>query len=118
MAMWLASSNAPFPFSKLDKFRNSDTWRGKRWFPADPANEIPMLETMVRRGWCADQDIAAELGYGSFRENVDKTKQDDRDAAGTDVAQRNAPKAGAPAPTQSGKDDVAAKEKTDDKATK
>ena len=118
MAMWLAGSSAPFPFSKLDRFRSSDIWRGKRWFPADPSNEIPMLETMVRRGWCADQDIAAELGYGSFRENVEKTKQDDADAKGTAVADRNAPKAGAPAPVPADKEDVKAKEKTDDKAAK
>lgn len=97
LSMWLASGNSPLPFSKLSKFRTADEWRGKRWFPADPANEIPMLETGVRRGWWADQDIAAEMGYGSFEENVAKTKQDDADAAGTSIADRNIlAKGGAP----------------------
>ena len=98
LAMWLASGNAKLPFSKLERFRKADTWKGKRWPLADPSNEVPMMETFVRRGWASDEDYSAEFEYGSFAENVAKTKENDRIAAGTAIADRNAPKAGAPAP--------------------
>jgi lambda family phage portal protein len=87
--MLLLSGKTPLPFSKLAKFQRCDTWSGKRWFPADPVNEIPMLETMVRRGWTTDSAIAASFGFGTFAENVEQTRRDDEDAAGTDIANRN-----------------------------
>ena len=98
LAMWLASGKASLPFSKLEKFRKSDTWKGKRWPLADPSNEIPMMETFVRRGWASDEDYAGEFEYGSFAENVAKTRQNDVIAKGTAIADRNAPKAGTPVP--------------------
>jgi hypothetical protein len=56
------------------------------------------METAVRRGWASDEDFAAEMPYGTFAENVEKTRENDRVAKGTAVADRNAPKAGAAAP--------------------
>jgi lambda family phage portal protein len=98
LAMWLASGKAPLPFSKIERFRGSDVWRGHRWPLADPSNEVPLMETAVRRGWASDEDYAAEMPYGTFAENVEKTRENDRVAKGTAVADRNAPKAGAAAP--------------------
>ena len=98
LAMGILSGKIPLPYAKIERFRTSDKWRGHRWPLADPSNEIPLMETAVRRGWASDADFAAEMPYGTFAENVEKTREDDRVAKGTAVADRNAPKAGAAAP--------------------
>lgn len=110
LAMWLTSGNAPLPFSKFSRFRECDVWRGKRWFPADPVNEIPMLETGVKRGWWADQDLAAEFGYGSFAENVEKTKEDNEVSKGTPIADRFEGKTSLAVKKADGKTEAPAKE--------
>jgi len=98
LAMAMLSGKIPLPYSKIERFRSSDVWRGHRWPLADPSNEVPLMETAVRRGWASDEDYAAEMPYGTFAENVEKTRENDRVAKGTAVGDRNAPKAGAAAP--------------------
>lgn len=60
---------SPLPYSKLNKFRNSDRWQARRWQWVDPTKDASANEIQVRNGWKTNSQVASEQG-NNYADNL------------------------------------------------
>lgn len=99
----LISGRVGLPFSRLEKFVDAASWRGRGWASANPRDDAAVVESDLGNGLRAPSDIVAERGE-DFEETVERLAADLAllNSAGLPLPAALRPKASAPAPAEGG----------------